>query len=315
MRVIYFTAFILLFVIEYKTKSPTTTSGPMPNAQAYHDAFYAHAWVFGTKPSNETRCVNDAYHAQIASFLALIVMAGAIGIHIMDRITGEWKEIWTDAFATSWQIMGNSMLLDLLHKITQGEMKTTFLTKKNRKVNYIRANTTDIPLVIRMDGKNVDCVLTACFRQERIFIHKVLIIGSLTDVMVHHDVNFGWKVRHSMIRDVYRGVAFIVKSEIGSHGNLRYSNCLVDEHLRITLGNIARDKNCLDEDVADLCVIIFQLANTFMNRRKLINILGSLVQKTKQQKDKKVPKQAITFSTLAVTFGIILLMYVFNTFF
>lgn len=52
--------------------------------------------------------------------------------------------------------------------------------------------------------------------------------GSIDDIIANEDIRLPWSFREAMLKDVARGVAYLHKSTIGSHGRLRSSNCVVD---------------------------------------------------------------------------------------
>lgn len=61
------------------------------------------------------------------------------------------------------------------------------------------------------------CILTA-------FAKK----GSLDDILSNEDVKLDWTFRSAIIKDVARGLAYLHSTNIGSHGRLKSSNCVVD---------------------------------------------------------------------------------------
>ena len=52
--------------------------------------------------------------------------------------------------------------------------------------------------------------------------------GSLENILTNNDVKLDEMFISSLIFDILRGMIFLHDSEIGIHGNLRTSNCLVD---------------------------------------------------------------------------------------
>ncbi|XP_072353260.1 atrial natriuretic peptide receptor 2 isoform X2 [Scyliorhinus torazame] len=60
--------------------------------------------------------------------------------------------------------------------------------------------------------------------------------GSLQDILENENINLDWVFRYSLINDIVKGMVFLHNSIIGSHGNLKSSNCVVDSRfvLKIT---------------------------------------------------------------------------------
>lgn len=60
--------------------------------------------------------------------------------------------------------------------------------------------------------------------------------GSLQDIMENESITLDWMFRYSLINDIVKGMAFLHNSVIVSHGNLKSSNCVVDNRfvLKIT---------------------------------------------------------------------------------
>ncbi|XP_043934919.1 atrial natriuretic peptide receptor 2 [Protopterus annectens] len=79
--------------------------------------------------------------------------------------------------------------------------------------------------------------------------------GSLQDVLENDSINLDWMFRYSLINDIIKGMAFLHNSMIGSHGNLKSSNCVVDSRfvLKITDYGLASFRsNCDNEDTYSL---------------------------------------------------------------
>ncbi|KAL3862163.1 hypothetical protein ACJMK2_008151, partial [Sinanodonta woodiana] len=52
--------------------------------------------------------------------------------------------------------------------------------------------------------------------------------GSLEDLLANDNVKLGWDFKFSLLKDICRGMEYLHRSSIGSHGRLKSSNCLVD---------------------------------------------------------------------------------------
>uniref|UniRef100_A0A672RNQ0 Atrial natriuretic peptide receptor 2 n=1 Tax=Sinocyclocheilus grahami TaxID=75366 RepID=A0A672RNQ0_SINGR len=60
--------------------------------------------------------------------------------------------------------------------------------------------------------------------------------GSLQDILENESITLDWMFKYSLVSDIVKGMAFIHNSVIVSHGNLKSSNCVVDNRfvLKIT---------------------------------------------------------------------------------
>nr|XP_055056970.1 LOW QUALITY PROTEIN: atrial natriuretic peptide receptor 2 [Misgurnus anguillicaudatus] len=75
--------------------------------------------------------------------------------------------------------------------------------------------------------------------------------GSLQDILENESINLDWMFRYSLINDVVKGMNCLHNSYIGSHGNLKSSNCVVDSRfvLKITDYGLASFRSsCENED-------------------------------------------------------------------
>ncbi|KAG9353645.1 hypothetical protein JZ751_011767, partial [Albula glossodonta] len=75
--------------------------------------------------------------------------------------------------------------------------------------------------------------------------------GSLQDILENESINLDWMFRYSLINDIVKGMNFLHNSYIGSHGNLKSSNCVVDSRfvLKITDYGLASFRtSCENED-------------------------------------------------------------------
>ncbi|XP_066477558.1 guanylate cyclase 2G-like [Tiliqua scincoides] len=59
--------------------------------------------------------------------------------------------------------------------------------------------------------------------------------GSLKDVLMHSDIDLEWMFKISFAYDIVNGMLFIHNSPLGSHGNLKSTNCLVDSRMQVKL--------------------------------------------------------------------------------
>ncbi|KAK3572282.1 hypothetical protein QTP86_030272 [Hemibagrus guttatus] len=75
-----------------------------------------------------------------------------------------------------------------------------------------------------IDPPNICIVTEYCLR------------GSLQDILENESITLDWMFKYSLINDIVKGMAFLHNSVIASHGNLKSSNCVVDNRfvLKIT---------------------------------------------------------------------------------
>lgn len=72
--------------------------------------------------------------------------------------------------------------------------------------------------------------------------------GSLQDILENDQIKLDWMFKLSLMHDIIRGMYYLHNSQIGSHGSLKSSNCVVDSRfvLKITdfgLYGLRRDRN------------------------------------------------------------------------
>uniref|UniRef100_A0A8C7F647 Guanylate cyclase n=1 Tax=Oncorhynchus kisutch TaxID=8019 RepID=A0A8C7F647_ONCKI len=75
--------------------------------------------------------------------------------------------------------------------------------------------------------------------------------GSLQDILENESINLDWMFRYSLINDIVKGMNYLHNSYIGSHGNLKSSNCVVDSRfvLKITdYGLASFHSSCENDD-------------------------------------------------------------------
>lgn len=70
------------------------------------------------------------------------------------------------------------------------------------------------------------------------FTVTVSLQGSIEDIMLNDSVKLGWDFRFSLLKDICRGMEFLHRSDIGSHGRLKSSNCVVDNRWTCKISGI-----------------------------------------------------------------------------
>ncbi|CAH1269783.1 NPR2 [Branchiostoma lanceolatum] len=75
-----------------------------------------------------------------------------------------------------------------------------------------------------VDAPNICTVMELCTR------------GSLQDILHNDDIKLSWNFKSSFITDIVKGMDFLHRSALVSHGNLKSSNCVIDSRwmLKIT---------------------------------------------------------------------------------
>ncbi|ESO90460.1 hypothetical protein LOTGIDRAFT_123262 [Lottia gigantea] len=69
----------------------------------------------------------------------------------------------------------------------------------------------------------------ACLEAPNVaLVTEVAPKGSLEDLLSNEAVKLGWDFRYSILKDICRGMDFLHRSEVVSHGRLKSTNCLVD---------------------------------------------------------------------------------------
>jgi len=85
---------------------------------------------------------------------------------------------------------------------------------------------------------NLCLFIGACIDTEHVAIlNEVCGKGSLEDILSNDDIDLGWDFRYSMMKDITRGMMYLQNTDIGSHGRLKTSNCLVDNRWTIKISD------------------------------------------------------------------------------
>ncbi|XP_077993685.1 atrial natriuretic peptide receptor 1-like isoform X3 [Glandiceps talaboti] len=77
--------------------------------------------------------------------------------------------------------------------------------------------------------------------------------GSLQDILENDSIKLDWMFRYSLMSDIVKGMYYLHTSVIGSHGNLKSSNCVVDSRfvLKVTdygLNFFKQESDDIDEE-------------------------------------------------------------------
>ncbi|RXN17514.1 atrial natriuretic peptide receptor 2-like protein [Labeo rohita] len=87
--------------------------------------------------------------------------------------------------------------------------------------------------------------------KKRIELTRQVLFELKHDILENESINLDWMFRYSLINDIVKGMNYLHNSYIGSHGNLKSSNCVVDSRfvLKITDYGLASFRSsCENED-------------------------------------------------------------------
>ncbi|XP_062845261.1 atrial natriuretic peptide receptor 2 [Trichomycterus rosablanca] len=156
----------------------------------------------------------NKYHKRAGSRLTLSQRGSSYG----SLITAHGKH---QLFAKTGYFKGNLVAIKHVHKRIELTRQVLFELKHMRDVQFNH--------LTRFVGACIDppntCIVTEyCPR------------GSLQDILENESINLDWMFRFSLMNDIVKGMNYLHNSYIGSHGNLKSSNCVVDSRfvLKIT---------------------------------------------------------------------------------
>ena len=94
----------------------------------------------------------------------------------------------------------------------------------------------EIQLVREMNHNNIAPLLGCSIDAPNIaIITELQQKGSIADILANKDIEVPWQFRFRLIRGICKGLMFLHRSEIRSHGRLTSRNCLVDNRWTIKL--------------------------------------------------------------------------------
>lgn len=94
----------------------------------------------------------------------------------------------------------------------------------------------EIKTIREMKHKNIIEFVGACLEYPNVVVLTELAAkGSLDGVLSNDDISMPWIFKYSLMKDICRGLEYIHQSEIGSHGRLKSSNCLIDSRWTLKL--------------------------------------------------------------------------------
>eukprot|EP00794_Sanderia_malayensis_P011123 gene11123-12294_t len=105
----------------------------------------------------------------------------------------------------------------------------------------------EIKIVRDMKHDNIINFVGASIMSPNVLILTELAAkGSLDDILANDDIKMPWIFKYSLLKDICRGLDYIHQSEIGSHGRLKSSNCLIDSKWKLKLTGFGL--KCFRED-------------------------------------------------------------------
>ncbi|XP_053560395.1 LOW QUALITY PROTEIN: atrial natriuretic peptide receptor 2-like [Bombina bombina] len=170
---------------------------------------------------------SERYHKRAGSRITLSLRGSSYG----SLMTAHGKY---QIFANTGHFKGNVVAIKYVNKKRiELTRQVLFELKHMRDVQF---NHLTRFLGACIDAPNICIVTEYCPR------------GSLQDILENDSINLDWMFRHSLINDIVKGMCFLHRSIIGSHGNLKSSNCVVDSRfvLKITDYGLASFRSLCD---------------------------------------------------------------------
>ncbi|XP_026999675.2 atrial natriuretic peptide receptor 2 isoform X2 [Tachysurus fulvidraco] len=170
----------------------------------------------------------NKYHRRAGSRLTLSQRGSSYG----SLITAHGKH---QLFAKTGYFKGNLVAIKHVNNRIELTRQVLFELKHMRDVQF---NHLTRFIGACIDPPNVCIVTEYCPR------------GSLQDILENESINLDWMFRFSLINDIVKGMNYLHNSYIGSHGNLKSSNCVVDSRfvLKITDYGLATFRSANEND-------------------------------------------------------------------
>ncbi|XP_037278672.2 atrial natriuretic peptide receptor 1-like isoform X1 [Rhipicephalus microplus] len=124
--------------------------------------------------------------------------------------------------------------------ILTGSLKGIVVSVKRlphqKRIELTRSVLIELKQMRETQHENIARFVGACIDVPNIaIITEYCPKGSLQDVLHNDSLRLEWLFRYSLINDIVKGMSYLHSSEIGTHGRLRSSNCLVDSHFVLKL--------------------------------------------------------------------------------
>eukprot|EP01135_Chromosphaera_perkinsii_P003076 Nk52_evm23s234 gene=Nk52_evmTU23s234 len=85
---------------------------------------------------------------------------------------------------------------------------------------------------------NLEQFFGACLSAPNVcIVYEYCNRGSVLDIASNEEIKLDWAFKYSLLTDITKGMSFLHKSDLVSHGNLKSSNCLVDSRWSCKVGD------------------------------------------------------------------------------
>ncbi|OWF44340.1 atrial natriuretic peptide receptor 2-like [Mizuhopecten yessoensis] len=121
-----------------------------------------------------------------------------------------------------------------------GNYKGSVVAVKNiqrRSIRLTREVLRDLKTLRELQHDNLNSFVGASLEAQNTYIlTRYCSKGSLQDVLENDDIKVDWMFKMSFVLDLAKGMEFLHKSPLRSHGNLKSTNCVIDSRwvLKIT---------------------------------------------------------------------------------
>ncbi|XP_060726359.1 atrial natriuretic peptide receptor 1 [Tachysurus vachellii] len=217
------------------------------------------------KPVCIARTISMHHMVSICVFFILVIIF-TVTVFIYRKLKLE-KELAAQLWRIFWEDLHMSNLEKVLH--SAGSKLTLSLRGSNygslptadgnfqmfAKTAYFKGNIVAIKFINRkrieltrkvlfelkhmrdVQNDHITRFIGACIDPPNIcIVTEYCLRGSLQDILENESITLDWMFKYSLINDIVKGMAFLHNSVIVSHGNLKSSNCVVDNRfvLKIT---------------------------------------------------------------------------------
>ncbi|XP_027004959.1 atrial natriuretic peptide receptor 1 isoform X1 [Tachysurus fulvidraco] len=217
------------------------------------------------KPVCTARTISMHQMVSICVFFILVIIF-TVTVFIYRKLKLE-KELAAQLWRIFWEDLHMSNLEKVLH--SAGSKLTLSLRGSNygslptadgnvqmfAKTAYFKGNIVAIKFINRkrieltrkvlfelkhmrdVQNDHITRFIGACIDPPNIcIVTEYCLRGSLQDILENESITLDWMFKYSLINDIVKGMAFLHNSVIVSHGNLKSSNCVVDNRfvLKIT---------------------------------------------------------------------------------
>lgn len=166
---------------------------------------------------------------------------------------------WTPSFPESIYIDPVNQEVEIHRFVLTGTYKgNTVAIKriyKQKKIELTRSVLFELKKIREAQHQNIANFIGACIDAPNVAIlTEYCPKGSLQDVLKNESLDLDWMFRYSLINDIVKGLSYLHNGEMGTHGRLRSSNCLVDSHFVVKLTDfglptfrVAESLSCAEE--------------------------------------------------------------------